>query len=185
MIQTENTPNPKAVKFLTNQKLSEIGVKEFQKKDIKNIKNNFIKNLLEFDGVELILISENFISVKKNSNVEWNILKPTIISSINEYFEKNKEPILSKDYDKSYQEKEIDDDDTVVKEIKKVLDNKVRPAVSKDGGDIKFVSFKNGTVKVELRGSCSGCPSSIMTLKNGVQNLLRHYVKEVKNVEAQ
>ena len=83
-------------------------------------------NLLEFDGVELILISENFISVKKNSNVEWNILKQTIISSINEYFEKNKEPILSKDYDKSYQEKEIEDDDTVVKEIKKDLDNKLR-----------------------------------------------------------
>ena len=77
-----------------------------------------------------------------------------------------------------------EEENNTVKEIKEVLDNKIRPAVAKDGGDIKFVSFKDGTVKLELRGSCSGCPSSMMTLKNGVQNLLRHYVKEVKNVEA-
>ena len=182
MIHTENTPNPNAVKFLSDQNFSEVGAREFQKKDIRDIKNILIKNLLKFDGVELVLVSKKFISVKKSDDVNWNILKPSIISAINDYTEKNKKPILTKS-DKKNPEKN-ENDNSIVEEIKKVLDSKIRPAVEKDGGDIKFVSFKEGTVKVELRGSCSGCPSSLVTLKNGVQNLLRHYVKEVKNVEA-
>ena len=181
MIYTENTPNPNAIKFLGDRKFSEIGVKEFQKTDLKKIDNNFVKNLLNFNGVDLILISEDFISVKKNDKVDWQTLKPSIISTINDYFEKNQQPILLKKGD-AISKKESDS--LVVQEIKKVLDSKIRPAVSKDGGDIEFVSFNDGTVKVQLKGSCSGCPSSIMTLKQGVQNLLRHYVKEVKNVEA-
>ena len=164
-----------------DRKFSEIGVKEFQKTDLKKIDNNFVKNLLNFNGVDLILISEDFISVKKNDKVDWQTLKPSIISTINDYFEKNQQPILLKKSD-TISKKESDS--LVVQEIKKVLDSKIRPAVSKDGGDIEFVSFNDGTVKVQLKGSCSGCPSSIMTLKQGVQNLLRHYVKEVKNVEA-
>ncbi len=182
MIQTENTPNPNALKFISNQKFSEVGAREFQKGDLRNIKNNFIKNLLEFEGVELILISEKFISVKKNENAKWDSLKPSIISTINDYFEKNNKPILSKNLEKNSEQKK--EDSLIVKEIKKILDDKIRPAVAKDGGDINFISFQEGTVKVELKGSCSGCPSSIITLKNGVQNLLRHYIKEVKNVEA-
>ena len=178
MIYTENTPNPNAIKFLADRKFSEIGVKEFQKEDLKKIDNNFVKNLLNFNGVDLILISEDFISVKKNDKVDWQILKPSIISTINDYFEKNQQPILLKKRD-TVSKKESDS--LVVQEIKKVLDSKIRPAVSKDGGDIEFVSFNDGTVKVKLKGSCSGCPSSIMTLKQGVQNLLRHYVKEVKS----
>ena len=182
MIQTENTPNPNAVKFLSDRVLSEVGVKEFQKKDINNIKNDFIKNLLNLEGIELILISEKFISVKKDDKINWDTLRPSIISAINDYLEKNKTPILLKKENEI--EKKSVEEDKIVTEIKKVLDSKIRPAVSKDGGDIKFISFEKGTVKVELQGSCSGCPSSIMTLKNGVQNLLRHYIKEVKNVEA-
>ena len=181
MIQIETTPNPNALKFVANQNFSEIGTKEFQKKDIKDIKNDFIKTLLELEGVELVLISEKFISVKKSENTQWDSLKSSIISTINDYFEKNKNPILLEKKENSSEQTE---DSITVKEIKKVLDTKIRPAVAKDGGDIKFVSFNEGTVKVELRGSCSGCPSSIVTLKNGVQNLLRHYIKEVKNVEA-
>ena len=106
-----------------------------------------------------------------------------MISTINDYFEKNKKPVLQKHVDQIKSENTENESD-IVKQIKDVLDTKIRPAVSKDGGDIKFVSFKNGTVKVELKGSCSGCPSSIITLKNGVQNLLKHYVKDVTNVEA-
>ena len=184
MIYTENTPNPNAVKFLSEKKLSEIGATEFQKKDIKKIKNNFIKNLLEFEGIELILVSENFISVKKNEKANWDSLKPSIISLINDHLEKVKKPILSKTTEKSLNQKKNKKEDLIVKKINEVLDSKIRPAVSKDGGDIKFVSFEDGKVKVELRGSCSGCPSSLMTLKKGVQNLLRHYVKEVTDVEA-
>ena len=182
MIHIENTPNPNALKFLSKRQLSEVGTHEFQKKDLKKIKNNFIKQLLNFDGVELILISENFLSVKKNEKISWNALKPSIISSINDYLEKNKQPIISKMIDKKIENKE--GDNKTVKKINEILDTKIRPAVAKDGGDIKFVSFNNGVVKVELRGSCSGCPSSLMTLKQGVQNLLRHYVQEVKSVEA-
>lgn len=181
MIYTENTPNPNAIKFLAERKFSEIGSKEFQKKDLNNINNIFIKNLLKFNGVDLILISENFISVKKNDTIDWQTLKPSIISTINDYFENNKTPILLK---KNQTESKKENDNLVVQEIKKVLDTKIKPAVSKDGGDIEFVSFANGTAKVRLKGSCSGCPSSALTLKQGVQNLLRHYVKEVKNVEA-
>ena len=136
---------------------------------------------MEFKGVELVLLSKNFLSVKKSDNVTWNELKPMVISHLNHYFEKNDEPIL-KEKVKSYISK--DENDETVKKIIDVLDTKIRPAVARDGGDIKFKSFENGIVKVELQGSCSGCPSSLMTLKQGVQNLLKHYVKEVNSVEA-
>jgi Thioredoxin-like proteins and domains len=112
----------------------------------------------------------------------WDTLKPSIISSINDHFEKNKEPIILKN-NVVLNEKDNDEDETILK-IKDVLENKVRPAVAKDGGDIQFISFNKGIVNVKLKGSCSGCPSSTMTLKQGVQNLLCHYVKEVKSVEA-
>ncbi len=182
MIQIENTPNPNALKFLSEKQFSEVDTQEFQKKDIGKIENNFIKHLLNFEGIELILISKNFLSVKKNDKISWDTLKPSIISSINDYFEKNKKPIILKKNNKTVEDKE--EDNEIVKKINEVLNTKVRPAVAKDGGDIKFISFDKGVVKVELRGSCSGCPSSLMTLKQGVQNLLRHYVEEVKSVEA-
>ena len=182
MIQTETTPNPNALKFISDNKFSEVGAKEFQKKDITSKTNNLIRNLLSFEGVELVLVSDNFISVKKFENANWDSLRPSIISEINDHLEKDKKPIFVKNIKHSTKPKE--ESNLIVEEIKKVLDSKIRPAVAKDGGDIKFISFQDGTVKVELRGSCSGCPSSIVTLKNGVQNLLRHYIKEVKNVEA-
>ena len=181
MIQTENTPNPDSLKFLSEKTLSTIGTEEF-KKDRKNeIKIPFIKELLSFKGVELILVSEKFLSVKKTKEVSWNELKPMVISHLNDYFEKNDLPIL-----KNSKKTEVNSDknNETVNKIIEVLDTKIRPAVARDGGDIKFKSFENGVVKVELQGSCSGCPSSLMTLKQGVQNLLKHYVKEVNSVEA-
>ena len=180
MIQTEQTPNPDSLKFLSENVISSVGMEEFQKKDKDKINNNFIKKLLEVEGVELILLAQNFLTVKKNNNVSWDALKPTVVSHINDYFENNKKPILDSINNKSSEETS----DEVIKKIKEVLDTKIRPAVARDGGDIKFKSFKNGVVTVELQGSCSGCPSSLMTLKQGVQNLLCHYVEEVKSVEA-
>ena len=182
MIQIENTPNPNALKFLSEKQLSEVETQEFQKKDLSEIKNEFVKNILNFDGVELVLISKNFMSVKKDEKTSWDTLKPTIISSINDYFEKNNQPMILKKNSIS-KKKPIEENETI-QQIKDVLETKVRPAVAKDGGDIQFISFNNGVVKVALKGSCSGCPSSVMTLKQGVQNLLCHYVKEVKSVEA-
>ena len=179
MIQVEQTPNPDSLKFLSQKILSKVGTEEFKKSNLKSIKIPFIKEVLNFSGVELVLISENFLTVKKEKNVSWDSLKPMIISHLNDYFEKTEDPILI-DHRK---EKKSDDNETILK-IKDVLDTKIRPAVARDGGDIKFKSFENGVVKVELQGACSGCPSSIMTLKQGVQNLLKHYVKEVNSVEA-
>ena len=181
MIQTETTPNPNSLKFLSEKVISSIGTEEFQKDKSKSLQNKFIKELLEFKGVELILLSKNFLSVKKTEDVSWTELKPMVISHLNDYFEKNEGPILKEN---NTPDNSIKDDDETVKKIIDVLDTKIRPAVAKDGGDIKFKSFENGVVKVELQGSCSGCPSSLMTLKQGVQNLLKHYVKEVNSVEA-
>ena len=180
MIQTETTPNPNSLKFLSEKTISSIGTEEFQRDNLKNVKNIFVKELLELKGVELVLLSKNFISVKKTEDASWNELKPMVISHINHYFENNKEPILKGDEKTNI----ANDTDETVKRIIDVLDTKIRPAVARDGGDIKFKSFEKGIVKVELQGSCSGCPSSLMTLKQGVQNLLKHYVKEVQSVEA-
>ena len=181
MIQIESTPNPNSLKFLSEKEISTIGTEEFQKGKSKDVSNSFIKELLEFKGVELVLLSKNFLSVKKTEDVSWDELKPMVISHLNHYFENNDEPILKENKDSKNL---LNENDETVKKIIDVLDTKIRPAVAKDGGDIKFVSFYNGVVKVELQGSCSGCPSSLMTLKQGVQNLLKHYVKEVNSVEA-
>ncbi len=181
MITTEITPNPDSLKFLSERTISATGTEEFQKKDLNKIENQFIKNLLNLEGVELILLSDNFLSVKKTKKISWDILKPTVISHMNDYFQTNNEPMLNK-------KKNLGNNNLNIGEIEdriiKILDEKIRPAVAKDGGDIKFKSFKDGIVHVELQGSCSGCPSSLMTLKQGVQNLLCHYVEEVKSVEA-
>ena len=181
MIQTETTPNPDSLKFLSEKTISAIGTEEFQKAKEKEVSIPFVKELLNFKGVELILLSEKFLSVKKTKEVSWNELKPMVISHLNDYFEKNNEPILK---NKQKTPINVDNNDETINKIIEVLDTKIRPAVAKDGGDIKFKSFENGVVKVELQGSCSGCPSSLMTLKQGVQNLLKHYVREVNSVEA-
>ena len=181
MIVTELTPNPDSLKFLSEKTISTVGTEEFQKKDFNKIENIFVKNLLNLKGVELVLLADNFLSVKKNKEISWDILKPTVISHMNDYFEKNEKPILNKKKNTSNEKLNLGE---VEDRIIKVLDTKIRPAVAKDGGDIKFKSFKDGIVHVELQGSCSGCPSSLMTLKQGVENLLCHYVEEVKSVEA-
>ncbi len=179
MIQIEQTPNPDSLKFLSQKTLSKIGTEEFKKTDINKINIPFVKDILNFTGVELVLISDNFLTVKKEKSVSWESLKPMIISHLNDYFENNQNPILI-----TKKSSNSTDENETVSKIKDVLDTKIRPAVARDGGDIKFKSFENGIVKVELQGACSGCPSSIMTLKQGVQNLLKHYVKEVNSVEA-
>ena len=179
MIQTESTPNPESLKFLSENIISSIGTEEFRKKDIGKIKNIFIKQLLDFKGVDLVLLSKNLLSVKKTKEVTWDELKQMVISHLNDYYAKNDEPII-----KDFKKNDTEEQSEVIKKIKDVLDTKIRPAVAKDGGDIKFKSFDKGIVTVELQGACSGCPSSLMTLKQGVQNLMKHYVKEVNSVEA-
>ena len=180
-VQTEETPNPNTLKFLPGKTVSEAGSFEFTAKD--QTENRLIKDILSMKEVNMVFLGLDFITVKKTEQILWKEIKPKIISLINEYYLENKDSILDKNYLK---QKTSDEEpkDEVVKKIINVLDEKIRPAVARDGGDIKFKSFDNGLVTVELQGSCSGCPSSMATLKQGVQNLLCHYVPEVKRVEA-
>ena len=183
MVETEHTPNPDTLKFLPGKKVSEVGPIEFLKND-KSIKVSLANKILSLTGTVMVFFGEDFITVKKEKDLNWEDLKHGIISEINDYYSKGNEVVVKKDSNRSTLEPEEIRSNEVINKIKEVLDSKIRPAVAKDGGDITFKSFKDGVVTVELKGSCSGCPSSIMTLKQGVQNLLCHYISEVKTVEA-
>ena len=183
MVETELTPNPDTLKFLPGKKVSEAGPVEFLKND-KSIKVPLANKILSIEGTTMVFFGEDFITVKKEKNINWGELKHGIISEINDYYSKGNDVVVKKDLSKSTLEFEQTQSNAIIDKIKEVLDSKVRPAVAKDGGDITFKSFKDGVVIVELKGSCSGCPSSVMTLKQGVQNLLCHYISEVKRVEA-
>ena len=183
MIETEHTPNPDTLKFLPGKKVSEVGPVEFLKSN-KNISVPLAHTILSLEGISMVFFGEDFITVKKEKSLNWNDLKHNIISEINHYYSQGSNVVIKKIKSNTSVDAKLNDSDEVIKKINEVLDTKVRPAVAKDGGDITFKSFNNGIVTVELKGSCSGCPSSIMTLKQGVQNLLCHYVPEVKSVEA-
>ena len=176
-VQTEITPNPNSLKFIPGKVVSNGGSFEITQKD--NIKNDLVKNILSVNGVEGIFLSKEFISVNKYDSASWDDIKHIIISLINDFYSSGKEFVIDNDPNES-----AENFNEIEKKIIQILEEKVRPAVAKDGGDIKFKEFKNGIVKVQLQGSCSGCPSSTMTLKQGVQNLLCHYLPEVKQVEA-
>ena len=176
-VQTEVTPNPNSLKFLPGKVVSNVGSFEVTKKD--EVKNELIRDIFSINGVEGIFLGKDFISVNKYEETSWEEIKHVVISLINEFYSTGKDFIIDKDLNE--QSESLDE---IEKKIIKLLDDKIRPAVAKDGGDIKFREFKDGVVRVQLQGSCSGCPSSTMTLKRGVQNLLCHYLPEVKEVEA-
>ena len=176
-VQTEITPNPNSLKFLPGKNVSNKGSFEITRKDQTN--NELVKNLLSINGVEGIFLGKDFISINKYDDTSWDEIKHIVISLINDFYSSGKECVVENTLIENNEDlKDIE------KKIVKILDEKIRPAVAKDGGDIKFKEFKDGIVKVQLQGSCSGCPSSTMTLKQGVQNLLCHYLPEVKKVEA-
>ena len=189
MIETEHTPNPHTLKFLPGKKVSEVGPIEFLKND-KSIKVPLANKILSLEGTVMVFFGEDFITVKKEKDLNWEDLKHGIISEINDYYSKGNEVVVGKDLrldkilNKSTSVSQPVQSNKITNKINEILDSKIRPAVAKDGGDITFKSFKDGIVTVELKGSCSGCPSSIMTLKQGVQNLLCHYIPEIKSVEA-
>ena len=176
-IQTEVTPNPNSLKFLPGKKVSNSGPYEITKKE--NNQNNLVRNILSVNGVEGIFLGEDFISVNKTESTKWDDVKHIVISLINDFYAEGNEFVIDENLEN------FDEDlGEIEQKIVKILDQKIRPAVARDGGDIKFKEFKDGVVKVQLQGSCSGCPSSTMTLKQGVQNLLCHYLPEVKEVVA-
>jgi NFU1 iron-sulfur cluster scaffold homolog, mitochondrial len=176
-VQTEVTPNPNSLKFLPGKKVSNSGPYEIiNKVDTQNV---LVRNILSVNGIEGIFLGEDFISVNKKDTTKWDDVKHIIISFINDFYSEGKEFVIDESLD--MQNLNLDE---IEQRIVKILDQKIRPAVARDGGDIKFKEFKDGVVKVQLQGSCSGCPSSTMTLKQGVQNLLCHYLPEVKEVVA-
>ena len=177
LVQTEVTPNPNSIKFLPGKIVSKNGSFEITKKD--ETQNELVKNLLSINGVEGIFLSNDFISINKYDDISWDQIKHIIISYINDFYSSGNDCVINNDLKEDFKNLE-----EIEQKIVKILDKKIRPAIAKDGGDIKFKEFKNGVVKVQLQGSCSGCPSSILTLKQGVQNLLRHYIPEVKEVES-
>ena len=176
-VQTEVTPNPNSLKFLPGKKVSNSGPYEITKKD--NVQNELVRNILSINGVESIFLGEDFISVNKDDLTKWDDLKHIVISFINDFYSDGNEFVIDENL-----EEQNSNLGEIEQKIVKILDQKIRPAVARDGGDIKFKEFKDGVVKVQLQGSCSGCPSSTMTLKQGVQNLLCHYLPEVKEVVA-
>ena len=176
-VQTEITPNPNSLKFLPGKKVSNSGPYEITNEN--QINNELVKNILSISGVEGVFLGNDFISVNKSDQSKWDEIKHIVISFINDFYSGGKEFVIDENI-----KQEEDDLDEIEQKIVKILDQKIRPAVARDGGDIKFKEYKNGVVKVQLQGSCSGCPSSTMTLKQGVQNLLCHYLPEVKEVIA-
>ena len=178
-MQTQPTPNPNSLKFLPGKNVSNSGSYEITEKDITN--NDLIRNILSINGVKGVFLGTDFISINKETNIDWEDIKHIAISLINEFYQSGNKCII----DKNINEKKINSNLLdIEKKIIKILEDKIKPAVARDGGDIKFKEFKDGVVKVQLQGSCSGCPSSMMTLKQGVQNVLCHYIPDVKEVVA-
>ena len=175
-VQTQNTPNPNSIKLLPSKKVSNDDPFEITDKNKSN--NELVRNILSINGVTGIFLAEDYLSVNKDEKTNWEDLKHIIISFINDYYASGNEIVIdsNKIISTETQLSEIE------KKITKILETKIRPAVARDGGDIKFKKYNNGIVTVQLQGSCSGCPSSIMTLKQGVQNLLCHYIPEIKKL---
>ncbi|MFN7663027.1 MAG: NifU family protein [Alphaproteobacteria bacterium] len=181
-IQTEQTPNPSALKFIPGTHLLDQPMDFPNKATAKN--SPLALRLFELQGVETVFIGTNFITVTKSDTIEWPFLKPSVMGTIMEHLMAN-QPILK---EPSTQDSPIpandQNDSEIVKEIKELLEARVRPAVAQDGGDIIFDRFEDGVVYLRLQGACSGCPSSSMTLKSGIENMLRYYVPEVTEVRA-
>jgi Fe-S cluster biogenesis protein NfuA len=179
-IQTEETPNPASLKFIPDgQIVLEKGVVEFKSQKQAATKSPLALQLFEVKGVESMLFGRDFITVTKSENINWHDIKTEILATIMDFYVSGK-PII---YEQKVEEENLEEESEIVKQIKELIEIKVRPAVAMDGGDIIFHSFESGIVKLQLKGSCSGCPSSTITLKNGIENMLKHYIPEVEAVE--
>ena len=180
-IQTEQTPNPQTLKFLPGKVVMDDGTAFFQ--NIEESSNSpFAKRLFDVDGVEGVFFGSDFITITKTQSIDWQVMKPLILGSIMDHYNSGDETISKDEKNDNKSLKSDDKDDDVVKQIKELLDTRVRPAVAMEGGDIVYDSFKDGIVYLHMQGACSGCPSSTATLKMGIENMLKHYVPEVQEV---
>jgi Fe-S cluster biogenesis protein NfuA len=184
-IQTEDTPNPAALKFLPGRPVLETGVADFTGREAA-ARSPLARLLFEIDGVAGVFLGSDFVTVTKTAEKNWQVLKPMVLGAIMDHFTANV-PVMDEGAETAADEEEFNDDGVdveIIDQIKELIDTRVRPAVAQDGGDIVYKGFKNGTVYLNLRGSCAGCPSSTATLKMGIENMLKHYVPEVLQVEA-
>ncbi len=184
-IQTETTPNPLTLKFLPGVEVLSSGTASFTDKSSVSA-SPLAEALFAIKDMEGVFFGADFISITKSENGSWDILKPSILTTIMEHFVAGK-PVINEVVGKDNISKSStvsDDDSDIIKEIKELIDTRVRPAVAEDGGDIVFHGFENGVVKLEMHGACAGCPSSTVTLKDGIENMLKHYIPEVEAVEA-
>ena len=180
-IQTEDTPNPETLKFIPGTIILKTGTADFSNKDIAS-DSPLASRLFEIDGVCRVFLATDFISVTKDPQLDWNNLKPSILTGIVEHFSTGL-PAVNETENKKFETNNNEDSETV-KQIKDLLETRVRPAVAMDGGDITFCSFESGIVTLQMKGACAGCPSSTATLKMGIENMLRHYIPEVTEVRA-
>jgi Fe-S cluster biogenesis protein NfuA len=179
-IQTEQTPNPSTLKFLPGRVVMDKGTVDFAAADSAS-NSPLAKRLFAIEGVERVFFGSDFVTVTKAADKDWQVLKPSILGGIMEHYTSG-EPVVVAEGEASG-EAAVEDDE-VVAQIKDLLETRVRPAVAQDGGDIVFQDFRDGVVYLHMQGSCSGCPSSTATLKMGIENLLKHYVPEVVEVQA-
>ena len=177
-IQTEQTPNPQTLKFLPGKVVMDEGTAFYQNIDEAG-DSPFAKRLFAVDGVEGVFFGSDFITITKNKSSDWQVMKPSVLGSIIDHFNSDEMTIEKSHYKKA--EKSVDDSE-IVKQIKELLDTRVRPAVAMDGGDIIYNDFEDGIVYLKMQGACSGCPSSTATLKMGIENMLKHYIPEVQEV---
>src|SRR5215813_8518736 len=176
-IQTEETPNPATLKFLPGRAVVESGSVDFASADIA-ARSPLADRLFKVEGVERVFLGQDFVTITKSDRKDWAVLKPALLGVIMEHFVSCQPVLLENGAAASADE----DDDEIVAQIKDLLETRVRPAVAQDGGDIIFHSFEDGVVYLHMQGSCSGCPSSTATLKAGIENMLRHYIPEVRAV---
>lgn len=186
-IQTEQTPNPASLKFLPGCEVMVQGTAEFTSADAAS-PSPLAERLFKIDGVAGVFLGTDFVTITKADNIEWTALKPLLLGVIMEHFTTG-QPVM-RDEHLSGAAGHVgassisEDDDEVVRQIKELLDTRIRPAVAADGGDIAFSSFEDGVVYLQMRGACAGCPSSTATLKMGIENLLKHFIPEVAEVRA-
>ena len=181
-IQTEQTPNPQTLKFLPGKVVMDEGTAFFQSIE-KTSNSPLAKRLFGVGGVTGVFFGSDFITITKNDSLDWQVMKPAILGSIMDHFNSGELTINNETSDNGKKPLlENSNDSDLVKQIKELLDTRVRPAVAMDGGDIIFDSFKEGILYLHMQGACSGCPSSTATLKMGIENMLKHYIPEVKEV---
>lgn len=175
-IQTENTPNPNTLKFIPGCQVMTKGTANFPSKESAG-RSPLALRLFEIEGVAGVFLGGDFVSITKADDQSWDVLKPMALCAIMEHFTACKLVI-----EEGAESEGSGNDDAVVAKIKELLETRVRPAVANDGGDITFHDFADGVVYLHMQGACRGCPSSAMTLKHGIANMLRHYIPEVKDV---